>query len=273
MIGPRRDRLNFELGPHQSTYRRRPRRDISLPAARGGAGAFAATPALPMSRRRDAGPWLGRSRRGVRHRGRLRRSSQLCHGAVGPAAGERGFSRRHRQPARLAQLRSLANLRTAAAVLCHQRGQHGLDDQSLHRQSESAQRRRVQSGRADRAAARSGHAGLLSARSRSVFRRAGDRRRRRGQLATDRSLRLLERQGPPVDHPRRQGRSLGVRHGGTADRRDCPAAGRGETVRDLRDMRGVVYRLGASEAAAHGKHALRCRATSRCRRTSRPLPR
>ena len=57
--------------------------------------------------------------------------------------------------------------------------------------------------------------------------RAGDRRRRRGQLAAARPLRLLERQGPPLDPAGRQGRSAGLRHGRAADRRDRSAAGGG----------------------------------------------
>ena len=68
-------------------------------------------------------------------------------------------------------------------------------------------------GGADRPPARPGHAGLLPACARSLPRRAGDCRRRRGQLAAAGPLRLLERQGPPLDHARLQGRPAGLRHG------------------------------------------------------------
>ena len=60
-------------------------------------------------------------------------------------------------------VRGLAAVRPAAAVLRHQRRQHGLDDQPLHGQPEGPQRRRLQPRRPDRPAARPGDAGLLPA--------------------------------------------------------------------------------------------------------------
>ena len=55
--------------------------------------------------------------------------------------------------------------------------------------------------------------------------RADHRRRRRGQPAPAGPLRLLERQGPPLDPPRRQGRPAGLRHGRAAAGGDRQAAG------------------------------------------------
>ena len=67
-------------------------------------------------------------------------------------------------------LRALAAVRPAAAVLRHQRRQHGFADQSLHRQQEGPQRRRLFARRPHRPAARSGHAALLPAGPRGVSR-------------------------------------------------------------------------------------------------------
>ena len=163
---------------------------------------------------------------GVCHRRRLCGSSEFRDGAVGPGVGSRRFSRGHSQPARLAFLRCLENFRAAASVLCHQCRQHGLDAQPLHGQPQGPQRRRLQSRRADRSAAGSGDDGLLPAGTRGVQGRADHRRRRRSQSATAGPLRLLERQGPPLDHPRRQGRSGRLRHGRTAAGRNRQTAGR-----------------------------------------------
>ncbi len=140
------------------------------PAAGSSPGPRRSIAAAADDARRDGRARLGRGRRGVRHRRRVRRSSELRHGPAGPAAGERRLSRGHSQPARLALVRRLADVRPAAAVLRHQRGQHGLDDQPLHGQSQGPQRRRLQPRRADRPAARSGHVGLLPAGARGLSR-------------------------------------------------------------------------------------------------------
>ena len=47
----------------------------------------------------------------------------------------------------------------------------------------------------------------------------------------------------------------------------------GQTVRDLRDLRGVAYRLGASETAADGRHDRAAQLRAGRRPTSGPLPR
>ena len=88
--------------------------------------------------------------------------------------------------------------------------------------------------------------------------RAGHRRRRRGQPAPPGPLRLLERQGPPLDHPRLQGRPGGLRHGRAADRRDRPAAGRGRD--GARPARHARRRLsaGSQRIAADRERRSRC---------------
>ena len=48
---------------------------------------------------------------------------------------------------------------------------------------------------------------------------------------------------------------------------------RARRSRDLRDMRGVAYRLGASETPPDRGHRSRCPATRKCRPTSGPSPR
>src|SRR5260221_370614 len=78
---------------------------------------------------------------------------------------------------------ALAAVRQAAALLRRLRRQYGFAHQPLHRQQEGPQRRRLFPRRADRLAARSGDVTLLPTLPRSLSRRAGDRRRRRGLAA------------------------------------------------------------------------------------------
>ena len=75
---------------------------------------------------------------------------------LGRRAGGRRLSRGHPQPARLAFLRRLADVRPAAALLRRQRRQHGLDAQPLHGQPQGPQRRRLQSRAARSAGGRTG---------------------------------------------------------------------------------------------------------------------
>ena len=190
---------------------------------------------------------------------------------LAPRAGSGRLSRRHPQPARLAHVRAVAAVRPAAAVLRHQRRQHGLADQPLHGQQEGPQRRRLFARRPDRPAARPRHAALLPAGPRGLSRRAGHRRRRRGVAAPAGPLRLLERHRPPGD-PARLPRPTCVVYGmgEQPDRRDRPTGWPpGETVKDLRDMRGVAYALGASEVAQSTAPSRRDRAAVVTRR-SRP---
>ncbi len=99
--------------------------------------------------------------------------------------------------------------------------------------------------------------------------RAGHRRRRRGQPAAARALRLLERQGPPLDPARLQGRPARLRHGRAAILRDRRRLAAGKDVNDLRDMRGVAYRLGASETPSGLDDTLRAAELRGGRRTDK----
>ena len=177
-------------------------------------------------RGRDGRARLGRGRRRLRHRRRLRRSPGFAMAILGRVLEAAGFRVAILSQPDWQERRALAAVRPAAAVLRRQRRQHGLHDQPLHGQQEGPQRRRLQPRRPDRPAARPGHAALLPAGPRGVPRRAGDRRRRRGVAAAAGPLRLLERHRPAVDPARLQGRPRRLRHGRAADRRDRPPARR-----------------------------------------------
>ncbi len=178
---------------------------------------------------------------------------------LGRLLEERRLSRRHPQPARLAYLRAVAHVRPAAAVLRHQRRQHGLDDQPLHGQSQSPQRRRLQPRRTDRPPTRPRDAGLLPACPRGVSRAC--------------------RSSPAASKPACGASPITTIGATRSAARSCStarptcwstawASGRSskspgdsppaQTVRDLRDMRGVAYRLGAkrSSAVRHPNSAL-----------------
>ena len=129
-----------------------------------------------------------------------------------------------------------------------QRRQHGLDDQPLHRQQKSPQRRRLFPRRPHRLAPRPGHAALLPSGTRSVSRRAGHCRRRRGLACVGWPI-TITGATPSA------GRSCSTRRPTSSStawaskpssrsRTDWPA---GKTVKDLRDLRGVAYALGAKE--------------------------
>ena len=103
--------------------------------------------------------------------------------------------------------------------------------------------------------------------------RAGDRRRRRGQPAAAGALRLLERQGPPLDHAGLQGRPGGLRHGRAGDRARSPSGWLpAKPLRDLRDMRGA-WPIGWGPAKRRrAKARSSCRVTKRSRPTSGRSP-
>jgi uncharacterized radical SAM protein YgiQ len=110
------------------------------------------------------------------------------------------------------------------------------------------QRRRVFAGRADRQATGSCDAGLLPACTRGLQGRAGD------CGGVEASLRRLAHYDYWSDKVRRsilldcKADLLALRHGRRCDPRNRAAPGGGASVRDLRDMRGVAYALGASES-------------------------
>ncbi len=107
---------------------------------------------------------------------------------------------------------------------------------------------------------------LRAALPRGVPRRADRPRRDRGVAPPHRALRLLERQGPPLDPPRQQGRPARLRHGRAADLGDrgSPAPGR----EGLRAARRPRHRVRDPE----GRAARSSRPTRRCaRRTGKPV--
>ena len=69
------------------------------------------------------------------------------------------------------------------------------------------------------------------------------RRRHRGVAAPHRPLRLLVRQGAPLDPARQQGRSPGLRQCRARHRRDRPSRRQGRDARAMRDIRGTAYLL------------------------------
>ena len=169
----------------------------SLPGAGDWLSALPAPPPgdvrpLPMSVAGVPCAWLGGAGCRLCDGRRVHRSSQLCHGHSGSRAGGGRFPGGHAQSAGLAQLRRLAAIRPAEAVLRHQCREHGFDDQPLHGEQESPQRRRLFAGRAHWPAAGSRHTGLLPAGPGSVQRRARHRRRCGGLAAATGPLRLLE---------------------------------------------------------------------------------
>ena len=147
-------------------------------------------------------------------------------------------------------LRAVAAVRPAAPVLRDQRRQHGLDDQPLHRQQESPQRRRLLPRRPNRPAPRPRHAPLLPSRPRSLPRRADHRRRRRGVACAGSPITIT---GPtPCASrscwtPRPTSSSTAWASMPIVEIARRLAAGK--TVKDLRDMRGIAYAMGASESA------------------------
>ena len=123
-------------------------------------------PADHARRPRRAG--LGSRRRRLRDRRRLRGSSVLRDGHPRALARAPRLSRRPVGAARLEERRALACPRTAAALLRRERGQHGLDDQSLHGEPEAPQRRRLLTRWRDRPATRPADLGLCPALSRGL---------------------------------------------------------------------------------------------------------
>ena len=146
-------------------------------------------------------------------------------------------------------VRAVAAVRPAAAVLRGQRGEHGLAHQPLHREQEGPQRRRLLARRADRAAARTGRRWPYCQRCREAFPGvpviAG---------GVEASLRRLAHYDYWSDTVRRS-ILLDARptwsSTGWARRTIVEIAQRlaaGKTVKDLRDLRGVAYALGAKES-------------------------
>ena len=223
--------------------------------------------AAANDRRGNAGTWLGRGGRGVRHGRCVRRSSQLRHGDSGTRAGGGRIPRGNRQSAGLALLRCLANVWPAAAVLRDQRRQHGFDDQPLHGQPQGAQQRRLLARRPDWVAAGSRDARVLPAGTGSLQRRPGDRGRRGGIAAEAGPLRLLERQGPPFDSVGLPGGYFGLWHGRGSHCPDRSPLGRGRVRAGFAGYARDRLRDGGVRVAT-AKTRWSCRASNRFATTS-----
>ena len=176
--------------------------------------------------RRDGSARLGQLRHHHRHRRRLRGPPELRHGGDRPHAGGAGLSRRHHRAARLAKRRPVQGAGQAEPVLRRHGRQHGFDDQPLHGGPQDPQRRRLHAGRRRRQAARPRRHRLQPALPRGVQGRAHRAGRHRGQPAPHRALRLLVRQGAPLDPGRCQVRHPAVRQRRARHRRDRAPAGR-----------------------------------------------
>jgi hypothetical protein len=163
------------------------------------------------------------------------------------------------------QAATTGGVSAAAAVLRDQRRQHGLDDQPLHGQPQSPQRRRLLARRPDRAAPDRATLAYCQ-RAREAYKGvpviAG---------GVEASLRRLAHYDYWSDKVRRsilldcKADLLVYGMGEECDRRDRAAPGRGPDGPDLRDMRGVAYALGASESPPPDD-ALRCPASTGRRR-------
>ncbi len=219
--------------------------------------------------RRDGGARMGR----LRHRagdGRcLCGSPQLRHGHHRPAARSAGVQGRHHRPAGLAVGRAVQGSGQAETVLRRHRRQSRLDGEPLHRGPPAAPRRRLHGRRRRRPAAGPLDHRLHAALPRGLQGRADRARRHRGVAAPHRPLRLLVRQGAPLDPRGREGRS--------ADLRQCRARrGRGgEPPRGRRGAAGTRRRPGRRPVPprARALHRAARRRSRFDRRGRRPSPR
>ena len=207
-------------------------------------------------------------RRHPRHRRRLRRSSELRHGARRPAAGGAGLPRRHHRPARLATAPTRSRrwasrtcssasppatwIRWSTATRPTARSAH---DDAYTPDGEGGKR-------PDRARDR-----LRAALPRGVPRRADRDRRHRGSLRRIAHYDYWSRQGAPLGAGRRQGRPAALRQCRARDRRDRAPARRRRDVKPIRDLRGTAFIAPASLPDVDGDRldAHRCAGPRRCR--------
>ena len=90
--------------------------------------------------RRDGETGLGQLRHHPGHRRCVCGPPELRHGCDRPHARSARLSRGHHCPARLAKRRALQGAGQAQPVLGRDGGQHGFDDQPVHRRPEDPQR-------------------------------------------------------------------------------------------------------------------------------------
>ncbi len=191
--------------------------------------------------RRDGRARLGCLRHRAGHRRRLCRPSELRHGDHRPAARGAGLPGRHHRAAGLAERRAVRGAGQPLPVLRRHRRQHGLHGQPLHGGPPAAPRRQLHAGRRRRPAARplaSSSMPSAAARRSATCRSCSAASR---LAAPHRPLRLLVRQGAPLDPGRRQGRYPALRQCRARRRRSGASARRGaESAADLDDIRGIA---------------------------------
>ncbi len=180
------------------------RKSLGFPAA--SPRAFPRGGAIPADEpRRDDGAWMGRLRYRAGDGRCLCRSSELRDGDHRQAARSPGFSGRHHCAAGLAVGRAIQGAGKAAPVFRRHWRQHGLDGQPLYGGPKAAPRRRLYARRRGRSAPGPLYHRLCPALPRGIQGRSDRAGRHRGVAAPHRSLRLLVRQGTPLDPGRCQG--------------------------------------------------------------------
>ncbi len=145
-------------------------------------------------------------------------------------------------------MRTVAAVRQAAAVLRHQRRQHGFADQPLHGQQEGPQRRRLLARRPHRPAPDRATLPTASAAARRSpacrSSPAASRRRCAGWPITTTGATPSAARSCSTAKPT----SSSTAWARQAIVEIAQRLAAGKTVRDLRDMRGVAYALGAKES-------------------------
>ena len=210
-------------------------------------------PLAPTSRAEMDGARLGRGRRRLRHRRRLRRSSQRSRWRIlRPRAGGGRLPRRDPQPARLADRASPGG--SSAGRACSSASAPATWTRMINHYTANKKVRN------DDAYSPGGRIGLRPDRATLPYcQRAREAFPGVPVIAggVEASLRRLAHYDYWSDTVRRsilldcQGRPRRLRHGRAADRRDRPAAGRrARRSRDLRDMRGRGVCPGGAARAA-----------------------
>ena len=137
----------------------------------------------------------------------------------------------------------LRGARPTEPLLRHHRRQHGFDGQPLHGRPADPPRRCVHAAAAWAASGRIARVIVYAQRAREAFARCADRdRRHRGQPAPHRALRLLVREGAPLDAARRARPTCWCT--ATPSAQIVEIAHRlaaGETIDAITDVRGTAF--------------------------------
>ena len=152
---------------------------------------------------------MGLDRDTDNNRRRVRRPSELRARDNRALARGARLPRRHCLAAGLARDGGFCEARPPVALRHARGGKLGLDAEPLHGVEKEAPLRRLHAGRRGGEAPRPRDDSLLQQDTRAVGRHSADNRRRRGEFAPIRALRLLERLRAPLDtrgQPRRPAR-------------------------------------------------------------------